>query len=486
TWSPSSHSKAIPAIPGSLLLFNQFIPIHRLTGFLLYSRRRYQRYQQLCLKKFKGNFARGRDKKIRSLVGESSSQDSCLGRYIYIHDLPKRFNQDLLTNCQILTRPTDKTSMCVYVQISGIGPQIQNSGTSDIWNSNWFSTNQFILEVIFHNRMKKYKCLTNDSIVASAIFVPYYAGLDLRHYLWGFNASMRVSSGFDLINWLKQRPQWKSMSGKDHLLVSGRIARDFRRKSDRKSEWGSNFRFLPDCKNMSMLTIESGPWENEIAVPYPTSFHPSTGDQVLQWQNLMRTQNRSYLFSFAGGSRNRQKKSTRNEIIRHCQASKLCKLLDCNSVGHKCDDPFNLMNLFGRSIFCLQPPGDSLTRKSTFDSILAGCIPVFFHPGSAYTQYLWHLPNNYTKYSVYISAKGLRSGKVRIDETLIWAFVTRITLLQVSKDDELSMREEVIRLIPRIIYADGRSRLESTEDDAFDLAIKGVLKRIETLRGCGI
>ncbi|XP_012457373.1 probable xyloglucan galactosyltransferase GT14 [Gossypium raimondii] len=413
-------------------------------------------------------------KKIHSLVGESSSQDSCLGRYIYIHDLPMRFNQDLLTNCQVLTRSIDKTSMCEYVQNSGFGPRIISSEASGLWNSNWFWTNQFMLEVIFHDRMKKYKCLTNDSLVASAIFVPYYAGLDLRRYLWGFNTSMRDSSGFDLINWLKQKPQWKTMWGKDHFLVSSRIARDFRRKSDRKSDWGSNFRFLPESKNLSMLTIESGPWENDIAVPYPTSFHPSSDDQVLQWQNLMRTQNRPYLFSFAGASRNRQKNSTRKEIIRHCQSSnKLCKLLDCNSVGHECDDPLKLMNLFRSSIFCLQPPGDSLTRRSTFDSILAGCIPVFFHPGSAYTQYLWYLPKNYSNYSVFISATDLKLGKVRIEEKLV----------TVSKDEVASMREEVIRLIPRIIYGDRRSGVESVEDDAFDLAIKGVLKRVDRLRG---
>ncbi|MBA0749428.1 hypothetical protein Gogos_003353, partial [Gossypium gossypioides] len=236
TWSPSSHSNAIlgtpyqpsKAQPILLLLFNQFIPIHRSTGSLLYS----------------------------------------------------------------------GSGMCA-------GMQIQNSDTSDIWNNNWFSTNQFMLEVIFHNRMKKYKCLTNGSIVASAIFVPYYAGLDLRHYLWGFNTSMRDSSGFNLINWLKQKPQWKSMSVKDHFLVSGRIARDFRRKSDRKSEWGSNFRFLPNCKNMSMLTIESGPWKNDMIVPYPTSFHHSRGDQVLllelcdpNFKRLLASQVKQNIYSF--------------------------------------------------------------------------------------------------------------------------------------------------------------------------------------------
>ena len=33
--------------------------------------------------------------------------DSCSGRYIYVHDLPSRFNYDLLRKCQLLTRGTE-------------------------------------------------------------------------------------------------------------------------------------------------------------------------------------------------------------------------------------------------------------------------------------------------------------------------------------------------------------------------------------------
>ncbi|KAJ4891440.1 Exostosin family protein [Raphanus sativus] len=36
---------------------------------------------------------------------------SCLGRYIYIHDLPSRFNKDILQDCESISRPKDKTSM---------------------------------------------------------------------------------------------------------------------------------------------------------------------------------------------------------------------------------------------------------------------------------------------------------------------------------------------------------------------------------------
>ncbi|PPD79947.1 hypothetical protein GOBAR_DD23098 [Gossypium barbadense] len=355
----------------------------------------------------------------------NETEDSCLGRYIYIHDLPERFNEDVIKDCQLITRSTDKYSMCKSLENSGLGPGIEALNASDLWKNSWFSTNQFMLEVIFHNRMKKYDCLTDDSTLASAVFVPYYAG---------------------------------------------RIARDFRRKSNRKSDWGSNFRLLPESENITMLTIETGYSKNDVAVPYPTYFHPANDFQVHQWQEFLRKQNRPYLFSFAGARRSRQKGSIRAEIIDQCQASnKLCNFMDC-SLFNQCDDPLNLMSLFRSSVFCLQPPGDSLTRRSTFDSILSGCIPVFFHPGSAYSQYVWHLPKDHNRYSVFISSKDLRVGKVTINQTL----------LQVSKDEQLAMREEVIKLIPGIVYGDPRSRLE-TIDDAFDLAINGILKRIKVL-----
>jgi len=129
------------------------------------------------------------------------------------------------------------------------------------------------------------------------------------------------------------------------------------------------------------------------------------------------------------------------------------------------------MRVFQSSVYCLQPPGDSYTRRSIFDSILAGCIPVFFHPGTAYAQYLWHFPTNGTEYSVYIPVRNVKDWKGNVEKIL----------LGIPKDREMAMREEVIGLIPRIIYADPRSRLEAFED-AFDLAVKGVLERVEGVR----
>uniref|UniRef100_J3N364 Exostosin GT47 domain-containing protein n=1 Tax=Oryza brachyantha TaxID=4533 RepID=J3N364_ORYBR len=121
-----------------------------------------------------------------------------------------------------------------------------------------------------------------------------------------------------------------------------------------------------------------------------------------------------------------------------------------------------------RSHFCLQPRGDTMTRRSTFDTILAGCIPVFFHPGSAYDQYTLHLPPEHGSYSVLVLHSDVAGPRnVSIEETL----------RAIPPEKVRSMREEVIRLIPTVVYADTRSSRVDFRD-AFDVAVDAVLDRV--------
>ncbi|KAI4344920.1 hypothetical protein L6164_012100 [Bauhinia variegata] len=401
----------------------------------------------------------------------SFNPDPCKSRYIYIHELPRKFNYDLLEHCEILTRGTEKANMCPYIENLGFGPEIENS-QGVFTNSSWYFTNQFMLEVIFHNKMKSYECLSNDSSLASAIFVPSYAGLDVSRFLWESNEKVRDSSGRELLQWLASKPEWKRMWGRDHFLVSGRIAWDFRRQFDNASLWGSKFRFLPESMNMSMLAVEASSWKNDYAIPYPTSFHPSKDAEILQWQSKIRKQKRAHLFTFIGAARPELENSIRGKIIDHCRNSSFCNFIDCSYDGsEKCDNSINVTKVFENSVFCLQPSGDSYTRRSIFDSMLAGCIPVFFHPGTAYSQYLWHLPKNWNKYSVYIPVRDVKEWNGNVEKIL----------LRFSGQEISAMREEVIKLVPSIIYADSRSKLERFED-AFDLAVKGMLEKIERVR----
>ncbi|OIT28904.1 putative xyloglucan galactosyltransferase gt11 [Nicotiana attenuata] len=351
---------------------------------------------------------------------------SCEERYIYVAEIPSRFNEDMLKHCNLLNKWED---MCQYLVNMGLGPDLGNPQRV-FSNKGWFTTNQFSLEVLFHNRMKQYDCLTNDSSKAAAVFVPYYAGFDVSRYLWDdFNTSMRDAGAIEVAKILKEKPEWKTMWGRDHFMIAGRITWDFRRGIEEDKAWGNKLMLLPEAQNMTILTIESSPWNrNDFAIPYPTYFHPSSDNDVFQ-------------------------------------------LLECKDLHNKCNKPVHVMKLFQSSHFCLQPSGDSFTRRSTFDSILAGCIPVFFTPGSAYIQYVWHLPKDFTKYSVLIPEDDVRKKKVSIENVL-----SKIPRSQVA-----TLREEVIKLIPNVVYADPRSRLESVEE-AFDLAVKGVLERVDVMR----
>ncbi|KAK6935844.1 Exostosin, GT47 domain [Dillenia turbinata] len=396
-------------------------------------------------------------------------KDPCAGRYVFVYRIPRKFNDDLVRDCKSLSNWTD---MCLFSSNMGLGPKLENTGKV-FSTTSWYATNQFVLEIIFRNRMKQYDCLTEDSSKASAFFVPFYAGLDVARYLWGYSASMRDFASLEMVKWLRRRPEWNYLGGRDHFMVAGRIAWDFGRVTDDDSSWGNKLIFLPEARNMTMLVLESSPWTgHDFAIPYPTYFHPSSDREVFEWQDKMRSMKRRTLFSFAGAPRPNLQDSIRNEIINQCLASRRrCRLLECNQRNNKCYKPAYVMKLFQNSVFCLQPPGDSLTRRSAIDSIVAGCIPVFFHPGSAYVQYIWHLPKNYSLYSVLILGDDVKYGKVRIEEIL-----RKIPLEQVW-----AMREEVIKLIPKVIYADPRSKLEAVED-AFDLTVKGVIERVNKLR----
>ncbi|KAL6564526.1 Xyloglucan galactosyltransferase mur3 [Orobanche minor] len=404
---------------------------------------------------------------IRALRTVENKSDPCGGKYIYVHPLPPRFNEDMLKDCKSLSL---WTNMCKFTTNSGLGPPLENV-EAVFSNTGWYATNQFAVDLIFNNRMKQYECLTNDSSLAAAIFVPFYAGFDIARYLWGHNVSTRDAASLDLVDWLTRRPEWSVMGGRDHFLVAGRITWDFRRVTDRETDWGNKLLFLPAARNMSMLVVESSPWSaNDYGIPYPTYFHPARDEEVVAWQDRMRRLDRRNLFCFAGAPRPGNVESIRGNIIDQCKNSKGCRLLECGFDESKCHSPSSIMQMFQSSHFCLQPQGDSYTRRSAFDSILAGCIPIFFHPASAYTQYTWHLPRDYSLYSVFIPEDDIRNN-ISIEQRLS----------QISAEKVREMREMVIRLIPQLIYADPRSKME-TFKDAFDVAVEAVIDKVTALR----
>ncbi|OWM88393.1 probable xyloglucan galactosyltransferase GT19 [Punica granatum] len=405
-------------------------------------------------------------------------QPDCTGRRIHIRRLPPRFNADLLANCSAYPLFTD--SFCPYTANHGLGLKTHNRSQS------WYRTDPLLLELLFHRRMLEYPCLTPDPSVADAVFLPYYSALDALKYLYGPEVNSSFNHGLDLYRFLRsdQPLLWSRWSGHDHFLVMARPAWDFSQPlSNDPPIWGTSFLELPEFFNVTALTFESRPWPwQEQAIPYPTSFHPPNLPLLDAWAHRVRSSKRTNLALFAGGGGISASPNIRRSIRIECENqnstnpdsdryTKLCEVVDCSN-GVCEHDPIRYMKPMLRSNFCFQPPGDTPTRRSTFDSILAGCIPVVFEDQSAKSQYSWHLPEeDFGEFSVFIPKEDVVYKGLKIMDVLM-----AIPSWKVKK-----MREKVLEIMPRTIYrSHGSSPGLRAKKDAFDIAVENTLKRIKS------
>ncbi|OUZ99494.1 Exostosin-like [Macleaya cordata] len=389
---------------------------------------------------------------------------------VYVYDLPAMFNRELSEKCEELN---PWHSRCEAISNDGLGRKA--NGIIGVVPENlapaWYWTDQFASEIIFHNRILGHRCRTLDPESATAFYLPFYAGLAVGKYLWSDNYTHhdRDFHSEMLLKWVQDQPYWKRSNGWDHFIMLGRISWDFRRSKD--EDWGSSFIYMPAMKNITRLLIERNPWDYfDIGVPYPTGFHPRTDSDVIQWQNYVRTRTRKTLFSFAGATRGAIKNDFRGLLLEQCRnESDSCRVVDCG--GNRCSNGSSaILETFLDSEFCLQPRGDSFTRRSIFDCMVAGSIPVFFWHRTAYYQYEWFLPGEPGSYSVFIDRKEVING------TSI-----RGVLERYSREEVRRMREKVIDYIPKFVYAEPKEGLETIKD-AFDVALDGVLRRFREHR----
>uniref|UniRef100_A0ACD5XX83 Uncharacterized protein n=1 Tax=Avena sativa TaxID=4498 RepID=A0ACD5XX83_AVESA len=408
---------------------------------------------------------------------------SCEGRYVYMLDVPSRF--DVLSGC-VEGSPAflDEHSVCSLMVNAGMGPVLPpatgdgSDGDSGlIPNTGWYNTNQYALEVIAHNRMRRYECLTDDPAAATAVYVPYYPALELQEHLCDLNFTVRDGPSSEFLRWLSSRPQWAAFGGRDHFMVAAKTTWMFR--MDAAVFCGNAFLEHPESGNMTVLTYETNIWEpRDFAVPYPSYFHPTSADEVAAWQARAGAAERPWLFAFAGARRANGTLLIRDRIVDACGSSARCRLVDCSQGGDStCRSPRRVVSAFAASRFCLQPRGDSYMRRSSVDAIMAGCIPVFFDEASTFKeQYRWHHPDqdssDHRRYSVLIDPDQLLQGKVDIEEVLA----------RYTDEEVAAMRGEVIKMIPRFLYEDPRVRFQGDMRDAFDISFDEVMGRITRIK----
>ncbi|KAK3143930.1 hypothetical protein QOZ80_4AG0306750 [Eleusine coracana subsp. coracana] len=412
--------------------------------------------------------------------GLPADAGACGAGLVYVYDLPPEFNHDLVDDCESLW---PWYSFCPYLDHGGFG---QRAATLPVFLDvtpntslpNWYNTDQFQLEVIVHRRLLPHPCRTTDPARAAAFYVPFYAGLDVGSHLWGDNATVadRDRAGLRLLRWLRNQTSFRNSGGWDHFITLGRITWDFRRYGD--DGWGTRFVLTPGMENVTRLAIEADPLDAmDVAVPYPTGFHPRAARDVRAWQRHVLALRRRTLFGFAGAPRAGFRDDFRDVLLEECEDAgrARCRSVDCT--GTRCtDNGAAVLKLFLGTKFCLQPRGDSFTRRSLFDCMVAGAVPVLFWRQTAYDQYRWYLParsrGEEREWSVFIDPRELRVGNVSVREVLEGFSQQRVR----------RMRERVVEMIPRIVYASSPDGLGGGMADALDVALDGVLKRFRERR----
>ena len=118
------------------------------------------------------------------------------------------------------------------------------------------------------------------------------------------------------------------------------------------------------------------PQSTTIAVPYPTAFGAGSAEAMAAHTAKMASAERTVLMAYAGGNHGMQS-ALRSKILAWCKDSTECHAHNCNRKDD-CVDNRAILDTYSRSIFCLQPAGDTPTRQGWFDALLSGCIPVFF------------------------------------------------------------------------------------------------------------
>ncbi|GAB5364944.1 hypothetical protein AAMO2058_001013700 [Amorphochlora amoebiformis] len=224
--------------------------------------------------------------------------------------------------------------------------------------------------------------------------------------------------------------------------------------------------------NVLRLGLEN--YEGITSIPYPTI---AAGLKPTQLDAVIRTSWRSKRMLLAFGTfglhQNRNNSLLRHHLRELCIKDSQCRYLPVDYDQH--DTPEykkwfnNMITMSLMSEFCLQPSGDTVSRKGILDSMTLGCIPVFFD-AEQQNLWRWHIPN-WKDVSILVPMKRPE--------------VVMNVLKAISKNEIRLKRRNILKLIPSIsILAPQTGTTDKrvqkrTQFDAIDITL---LKSFEAVK----
>lgn len=261
-----------------------------------------------------------------------------------------------------------------------------------------YKTSQFSLFKIIYERALIDKRRTLDPMEATSFFIPFDIGMHAAFFeQHGRMRKTHCPLAPEVVDRLKKSLFFKAKFGHDHTLIMS-INQNMNYFMGAEKCQG----LMKHCWNCTKLSIDEYLFigkerEFEIrerglnwhAIPFPSDYHFSHGANgslsIPPWKMDVP---RTTLISFVGNPRRFNEWSTyiREALVVQCKNH----TNECQHGVYKHDTKSSPNQLALESVFCLQPPGDMPTRKSLFDAIMSGCIPVLFHPLTGRYMYEWH------------------------------------------------------------------------------------------------
>ena len=315
-----------------------------------------------------------------SLTNELNSKIKNLKKslVVYIYDFPDKFH---------------KTLEDTYFRKSRYDLSYESFGNSVRTERGMIfrNTYQGTFDIIFHKRLRDTWNITNDPEMADVFFVPYYYDMTVKEDL-----NTDVATSGELEKELNKLPYYKAK--KPHLLANG---------------WPMG---LLGFYDFLVMTVEKL-GKRMLVVPYPSYGHITHVGGGEYAQKLFLHNRNVFVFMAA---RDRTTRRARHEIYskvtrrttlpmdKEYKASNLTQHDKIEVINYTPapgkytpDIAAAIVEWMYNSIFCLQPPGDTDTRKSFYDSVTCGCIPVIFELDHK-VEYPFESVFDYSSFSVKI------------------------------------------------------------------------------------
>lgn len=403
------------------------------------------------------------DDKYTSYESTSSTNTTSLPFRFYIYDLPSSLNYDIVDSYH-----KSHLKTCFNFSHYGMGSEIFKTGQED-GSFYVYDTHQFSLEVIIHEKLKKNVLRTRNPEKADIFYIPAYIGLlctGNRH---------RAPETINKLKNLLTNSYYFSI-GKPHFSTVSKIQKEM--CSDvcpyLSQTFTNKVTFISIEKQKLSNSVKSiwpysAMFKNSVLVaPYPSYGHFKQSTNM-DLSTVPYNDRDVYILLAVSERRTNPQRSklmdqfemrtklgySRFKICHHKSQTRMVLFYtnECNPDLAKLLIPW-----MQHSVFCLQPPGDSPSRKSFYDSVMSGCIPVILTDGDRHNPYAFQDLIDYNTFTISIEMDRIAQHDHQISD-----------ILQDIPKSKIQKMQDNIRQMARYMQYSLPSGKKERENDALQL-----------------